>query len=82
MAARPDLSALSDDELLARWDEAGARQMDARQECKAYAAEHDRRTILAAAQRKLESLSDPERAALLQTVSDLGGIESEESVNG
>lgn len=76
-----DLTKLSNDELMARWDKAAEDLTKAREQAKTYSAEVERRQVAAEAIARIETLSDAERSALTQALGVVG-VPSAEVVGG
>jgi hypothetical protein len=78
---KDDLGGLSDEDFMSEWDALGEESAQLRDRLRAYSQEHQRREAQKNLAQRLGTLSDPERAALLQ-YAQTGGIPTEESVNG
>jgi hypothetical protein len=72
---RKDLRELSDDDFMEAWTERAKDLDEAKEDCRAYREEHDRRLM----KEKFDAMTDAERSALAQYI-EAEGIESLEGV--
>lgn len=80
MATKKSLQSLTDKQFMSEWDRVAKEALKLKEQLKELSQEHQRRADEERARQALETMSDSQRAALVQ-MAQSEGIESQEAVN-